>query len=117
MFCRKCGAQVEDGAKFCPKCGNTMESTGTGAAKGQAGQKPAGQKRAPGQPPEKGLLAYAKDGVCPACGSRSCEVQVLQDVSGSGSNYNCCYGLCGRMVLGPFEIGRASCRERVFITV
>lgn len=24
-FCKKCGAQLEDGAKFCPKCGATQE--------------------------------------------------------------------------------------------
>lgn len=25
MFCWKCGAQVEEGAKFCKKCGAKME--------------------------------------------------------------------------------------------
>lgn len=26
MFCKYCGAQVPDGAKFCPKCGATLTS-------------------------------------------------------------------------------------------
>ncbi len=26
MFCNKCGAQVEEGAKFCGVCGNTIEA-------------------------------------------------------------------------------------------
>ena len=26
MFCKYCGAQVPDGAKFCPKCGGALTS-------------------------------------------------------------------------------------------
>ena len=31
-FCKKCGAQLEDGAKFCPKCGATQEQAAPQAA-------------------------------------------------------------------------------------
>ena len=27
MFCPKCGAEVDNGAKFCPKCGNRLKET------------------------------------------------------------------------------------------
>ena len=29
MYCKKCGAQIEDIDKFCPNCGNTMGTTNT----------------------------------------------------------------------------------------
>lgn len=25
MFCRNCGSEIEEDAKFCPKCGNSVE--------------------------------------------------------------------------------------------
>ncbi|OGO07941.1 MAG: hypothetical protein A2Y92_04210 [Chloroflexi bacterium RBG_13_57_8] len=28
MFCAKCGAPLEEGAKFCPKCGTPVAATG-----------------------------------------------------------------------------------------
>ena len=28
-FCSKCGAQLQDGAKFCPSCGNTVNAKST----------------------------------------------------------------------------------------
>ena len=27
MFCRKCGAELQEGAKFCPNCGASIEAT------------------------------------------------------------------------------------------
>ena len=27
MFCRNCGAQLKEGAKFCPKCGTPVTQT------------------------------------------------------------------------------------------
>ncbi len=36
MFCKKCGAQIEDGTKFCPNCGaNVDEAPAAPAAKAQ----------------------------------------------------------------------------------
>ena len=32
-FCSKCGAEIDEGAKFCPKCG---EATGSNKADGSA---------------------------------------------------------------------------------
>lgn len=26
MFCKKCGKELEDGAKFCPQCGDSVEA-------------------------------------------------------------------------------------------
>lgn len=34
MFCKKCGEQLKEGAKFCAVCGNPVQQTG-GAAQGQ----------------------------------------------------------------------------------
>ena len=28
MFCGKCGAQIEDNARFCPKCGEVQKPSG-----------------------------------------------------------------------------------------
>ena len=44
MFCKKCGTQLPDGAKFCPSCGATQESYPTplpcSASDQQSGQQP-----------------------------------------------------------------------------
>ena len=40
MFCRKCGAQLKDGAKFCPSCGTPVQG------------KPVKEKKIPRQPKE-----------------------------------------------------------------
>ena len=44
MFCKKCGTQLPDGAKFCPSCGATQESHPTplpcSASDRQSGQQP-----------------------------------------------------------------------------
>ncbi|OUP84226.1 hypothetical protein B5F07_08730 [Lachnoclostridium sp. An169] len=37
MFCKKCGAQIKDGAKFCPKCGTKIAS-GEGKSKDKSGK-------------------------------------------------------------------------------
>lgn len=41
MFCKYCGTQVQEGAKFCPKCGNQLGATNPpGGFGGQAGLTP-----------------------------------------------------------------------------
>ena len=61
-YCKKCGAQMKDNAKFCPSCGAAGEAGGTAGqapqgAAGQRPQKPVGQQRPQKpvgqQPPQK----------------------------------------------------------------
>ena len=41
MFCKNCGAQIKDGAKFCPKCGTPAGNTNPKAAgRTQTAKKP-----------------------------------------------------------------------------
>lgn len=59
-FCRKCGAQLNDGAKFCPSCG---APTGSEQAQQQTYQQPQQQAYAPVQSDAQqnkvmGILAY-----------------------------------------------------------
>lgn len=56
-YCKKCGAQMKDNAKFCPSCGAVGEAGGTAGqtpqgASGQRSQGPAGQRppKPAGQP-------------------------------------------------------------------
>lgn len=56
-YCKKCGAQMKDNAKFCPSCGAAGEAGGTAGqppqgASGQRSQGPAGQRppKPAGQP-------------------------------------------------------------------
>lgn len=111
MFCPKCGKQLPDGAKFCSGCGSVLSAPKTELPKPRPEQSPVqrgpeGQRPPPGRvaaPGNKGILGRG-NGVCPNCGSHDCEVQVQQNVTTSGSNYSCCSGGLGWLLVGPFGL-------------
>ena len=43
MFCSKCGAEIENGAKFCQKCGTAVEGAGVETTSNGAGSNTAGR--------------------------------------------------------------------------
>lgn len=108
MFCPKCGNNIPDGVRFCPKCGNPIKKAEPAVPPGPQAKTSANPSSPPraGQAPfqkKKGYLAF-EDGVCPNCGSHNCEIQVQQNVTGSGSNYSCCNGALGTICMGPFGL-------------
>lgn len=108
MFCPKCGNSIPDGVRFCPKCGNPIKKAEPAVPPGPQAKTSANQSSPPrvGQAPfqkKKGYLMF-EDGVCPNCGSHNCEIQVQQNVTGSGSNYSCCNGALGTVCMGPFGL-------------
>ena len=106
MFCPKCGNNIPDGVKFCPKCGNAIggaESKFTAPRPEKREAPPKNDSYQPSSPLKSGYLTW-KDGVCPDCGSHHCEIQVLGNVTTSGSNYSCCSGGLGAICMGPFGL-------------
>lgn len=58
MFCKNCGTQLKEGAKFCPKCGTPVTPMpGAGQAGPGAGPQPPYQQPGGGQPPHQGPAA------------------------------------------------------------
>ena len=56
MFCKYCGAQVPDGAKFCPKCGASLMEE---AAPAQPEEKPKAKSITRIDPPEEEMEEVA----------------------------------------------------------
>lgn len=103
MFCHKCGREIPAGSQFCPGCGSkVIEPTQSAPL-----NKPEHVHQEP-QPPENPTIrsgpAKFEEGVCPRCGSHDCEIQVQQNVTGSGSNYNVGMGCLGFLLTGPFGL-------------
>ena len=122
MFCPKCGNSIPDGVRFCPKCGNPIKKTEPAAPPGPQAKTSANPSPPPraGQAPfqkKKGYLAF-EDGVCPNCGSHNCEIQVQQNVTGSGGGYGCCNGGLGYVCLGPIGLlcGLCGTKNKTTIT-
>ena len=61
-FCGKCGAQLNDGAKFCPSCG---APTGSEQAQQQTYQQPQQQAYAPVQSDAQQTRLWAYWRICP----------------------------------------------------
>ena len=58
MFCKNCGTQLKEGAKFCPKCGTPVTPMpGAGQAGPGAGPQPPYQQPGGGQSPHQGPAA------------------------------------------------------------
>ena len=68
MFCVKCGAQLNDEARFCTNCGTVTETaaTGQGASAPQPAQQPVFQQTAPPRPPQYAPPPYVMPAPQPA---------------------------------------------------
>lgn len=104
MFCHKCGRELPAGSQFCPECGSKVteptQSTPPPAPSKYASQEPQSAVKST----DKSTPTKFEDGVCPNCGSHDCEIQVQQNVTGSGSNYNAGMGCLGFLLTGPFGL-------------
>ena len=103
MFCHKCGREIPTGSQFCPECGSKVidqtQSTPLNGVEHVHQEPQAAEKTAIRSGPIK-----FEEGVCPKCGSHDCEIQVQQNVTGSGSNYSAGLGCIGFLLTGPFGL-------------
>ena len=99
MFCKSCGNEISDGAKFCRYCGSKMENTAVNTEPmPSAGQSDSGIKTAKSDKPAsagkgKKISPYA----CPVCGN-------LKYDSVHGRNLRRCKS-CGKVFRTVVEVG------------
>lgn len=100
MFCSNCGKKLPEDARFCPDCGNMIKKTNQNLTETHSSEKFTQEKISPNQL-KRGKF---EEGICPQCGSSDCEIQVQQNIMGSGSNYNVGTGCLGFLLTGPFGL-------------
>lgn len=96
MFCKHCGAELPDSAKFCPSCGHTLTDV---------------DPHTKTSPTTETSDAGENSIHCPECGSR--DLQYVTDTDFSTTvktkGYSGSKGCLGTLMLGPFGLLCGSC--------
>lgn len=104
MYCRFCGAEIQETDRFCKKCGKLVQNILTPV------ENPASPQKAQAEP-----VNHDKSGFCPNCGAGSecCQPIPKVNVKTSGGGYSIWDGCCGMILLGPAGLLCGACGKGV----
>lgn len=100
MYCRFCGAEIQETDRFCKKCGKSVQNIPATVESSASSQK------AQTEP-----VNHKKSGFCPNCGAgpENCQPIPKVNVKTSGSGYSFWDGCCGMILLGPAGLLCGAC--------
>ena len=92
MYCRFCGAEIQETDHFCKKCGKLVQDTSVPAKNSVVSQETQVQSD-----------NYDKPGFCPNCGAglESCQPIPKVNTKTTGGGFSIWDGCCGMILLGP----------------
>lgn len=88
MFCKHCGNELPDNAKFCIHCGHPCDDSSVA-------------QDAPARFDPSYTPGAANGIPCPSCGSTNTEPMVHTTTQTKAGGYSCLGGACGGVLLGP----------------
>lgn len=100
MYCRFCGAEIQETDRFCKKCGKLVQSDPASVENSSL------QKETQVEPSNRD-----KSGFCPNCGAgpEFCNPIPKINVKTSGGGYSIWDGCCGMILLGPAGLLCGAC--------
>jgi len=104
MYCRFCGAEIQENDRFCKKCGKQVQNA------------PASVEKSPSiQKTQVEDVAHDKSGFCPNCGAglEYCNPIPKVNVKTSGGGFSFWDGCCGMILLGPVGLLCGACGKGV----
>ena len=76
MFCKKCGEQLPENARFCPQCGTEVSATAQPVEETPSSQTAQSAGFDPPPPPQQASQSTPSQGiVCPKCGSSDLKIE------------------------------------------
>ncbi len=76
MFCKKCGEQLPENARFCPQCGTEVPATAQAVDETPSSQTADSPGVVPPPPQQQASQSTSSQGiVCPKCGSADLKIE------------------------------------------